>query len=240
MKISIILTAALTLALSTAAFAYPSLSGPTGGTNQPNAMVPAVDTGQFAADYSMRNHDNELIVRGVLGIATNFEVGAAGYIDTSSGGGDNNAFGLNAKYVLADLNLQPTDKVAVGINYQKASGSFDSTSIYAVGSRQFKMLEENQPAILGSVGLDFDSASNTTIRPFIGVDVVFRDGLTINGELKAKGSDDAAAMYALTARYPINSTWTAQFGLTNSWLGNFGGNDGGVTIGAAYSFDKKK
>lgn len=240
MKITTIISAVLAIALSTTAFAYASLSGPSGGTNLPDANVPVVGTGQIADDFLLVSNHNSMIVRGIYGIATNLEVGVAGYIDIDNHGGDNNAIGVNAKYQLTNLGLQSNDKVAVGINYQDANGSFHDTSIYVVGTRQFTEIEADKPALSASVGLNYNSApGSTSLRPYITADARYKSGLNINAELQLSGSDyDSNPMYALTARFPINNNWNAEAGITNSNLGTYGTSSTGVILGATYSFDK--
>ncbi len=239
MKIATIVSAALTIVLSMAAFAAPSLSGPTGGTNLPDATVSALNNGQIADDFMMGSNHNFMVLRGVYGIATNLEVGVAGYFDTDKNGADNNAIGVNAKYQLSGLNLKNTDKVAVGINYQDASGSFHDTSIYVVGTRQVTEMNESHPAVAASVGLNYNFAPNSTIlRPYASVDATYSGGLNLNAELQFGGSNkDNQPMMALTARFPINNTWAAQVGYTNSNLGTYGTNSGGLIVGASCKFN---
>lgn len=239
MRITTIVSAALAIVLSTAAFATPSLSGPTGGTNLPDATVSALHNGQIADDFMMGSNHNAMVLRGVYGIATDLEVGVAGYFDTGKHGSDNNGIGINAKYQLANLGLQNGDKVAVGINYQDTSGSFNDTSIYLVGTRQVTEMNMSRPAVAASVGLNYNTAPHSTIlRPYASVDATYSGGLNLNAEIQFGGSDyDNQPMMALTARFPINNTWAVQAGYTNSNLGTYGTNSGGLILGTSCKFN---
>jgi len=234
--------ASITLALSTAAMAYPTQLGATGGAILPDANIAQVGACELATDFYDTNLDSPVIVRALTGLTPNLEVGA-GYNFQN----DANAWTVGAKYLtpvtLADF------KWALGGAYMDTSDPLMKkvTTAYLVGTRPLTAGDATTPAITGSLGLMwteyelqpfFGSFSDSAIRPFFAAQAQFGSGLLLSAEYQLKDSAvDTKALSSIAARYPFTKTVTGQVGYSNGMFGAIGGDDYSVFFGANITFD---
>jgi hypothetical protein len=228
-----------------AAFAYPSLVGPTGGANLPVANVAAEGQWSIAVDYFNQSSDGlgaAMPVRVLYGIGNNFEVGAM-YTFQDGDFVSLDVWGLNAKY-LTPLTFGGFNW-SVGALYEKFN-DFDFSAIqgYFVGTRVLSEGTESSPAVRGTVGINwtqvdatFDEVSEKTdaFRPFLDLDVAFKGGANVTAEYQFENDDfDSKALASLVVRYPFTPNWSAQIGLSNAFRGISGGDDYDLLVGVNY------
>ena len=252
-----VLTLGLAVALvaaAGAAMAYPSLLGPTGGTNLPTAKVVKQGTLAVAYDYFA----NDMTVAGLdmdatsafrllYGVTDKAELGITYNTQEVSlvGGGPSTDFdnwGLNDKYNFAaeDADFEP----AAGVVYQDYNDAdFSVTQLYLVGSKLFRA-GEGGTSFRGSLGVNwtkvnFSGAGDTdAFRPYINLDFGFSNGLTLTGELQLKDSDiDDDPLTSLVLRYPFSKGLAAQLGISNEFRGVAGGPDHSLTFGITWNYD---
>lgn len=182
MKLTSTLCAAISaFALTTAAFAYPSLLGPTGGAFLPDASVQPHGTVTIALDQYADNSvvdgigqlQNATTLRAVNGCGRNLEIGAAytfhGFqqdADVPSNVNEDN-ISINAKYLL--INNPKATSLGVGVvlmNFPNESNLepllynndlapiADISQIYGVATFKIADAKGPMPAIRGSIGVN--------------------------------------------------------------------------------------
>ena len=254
------------LALSSSLWAYPALTGPTGGATQPDAVTVARGVVDVAADY-VNNGNAEVGDTGTLrvlyGIADKTEIGLSysmqdvdsdndGYeydaAQTTNGYTFNN-WGVNAKRTMT---LTQRIQLALGLIYQDyhdlpMDASLHFTQLYAVASSQLRAGTGSMPAINGSIGVNHTMATfnieghnivdDDALRAFAGVSATFDSGLNITGEYQLKDSAfDAKPLSSVVARYPISPRVNAQLGFSNSEFGFLGGTQHHLFVGLNMNF----
>jgi hypothetical protein len=215
--------------LTSAAFAYPSLQGPTGLVAVPTAATVATGAIDLAADYVYLpstvqpggTHTNDFPVRLEWGCAQNFEVGAAyDYIR------DDQSWDINGKWV-TPLNYFST-KVAVGAQYErfrKFGGSTPTVwNLYLVGTRP--LVNAGGVALNGDLGLTMDKtdhifANNTSfLRLMLGVDATVASLRNLNIAIdyipQDKAISDTKAAFSIVGRMPITPMIGAEIGATTA------------------------
>lgn len=229
-KMFVLGMAAAALAIATAAYAYPTLTGPTGGATLPNAAVVPAGQLQLAADWVNTDPDAAFPIRATYGLGSNFELGAA-YIVQS----DANTWDINAKYATA---LKVLDfSWALGAQYLTSNDTdMKATQVYFVGSRPFDL---SGMTLNGTVGVNWtkisDGIDEDAIRLFGGLDTTFANGLNLGAELQSKNEDiESDMMWSVVARYPFTPNLAGQVGITNGPI--FGSGDSNVFVGATYAF----
>ncbi|MHB9130895.1 MAG: hypothetical protein ACYDBB_07365 [Armatimonadota bacterium] len=221
----------MVMALACVAYAYPTLTGPTGIVSRPNAMVAPNMAFVVAADYYATD-PSTIPVRALYGIGDTFEVGAA-YISNS----DSNALGLNAKYKLPVTFLMSS--WALGAQYLDFDDfDFQLTEVYLAGTHSFGNV--GGFGLNGTAGVNWtqakDGDSVDAIRLFLGLEAMFANNLTVAAEFQTEDNDlDDDAIMSIVARYPFSPNWVGQAGFTNS-LGPIGTDEHNFFIGAAYVF----
>lgn len=233
------------LAITGAAFAYPSLLGPTGGANLPVANVVPAGQWNVALDWfnqSSDGVDSATSFRVLYGLGDTLEFGAVYTKQGTNSDIDLDTWGLNAKFLtpltLADFAW------SLGATYQKFNDSaLDDAKfyqLYFVGTRVLSEGSEEAPAVRGTVGVnwtefDFAGFKTDAFRPFVDVDFAFKTGTNVTLEYQFENSDlDAEALSSIVVRHPINENWSAQIGFSNGSRGVVGGDNHDLLIGVNY------
>lgn len=254
--------AGLLLAIAGAALAYPSLLGPTGGTNLPTANVIGEGKFDFAFDWFNQKVKETYDVGGtpvefktnaakvfrvLYGFAPNLE-GGLGYTSqklTAEGGGDYESisldnWNLNIKY-LTPLTLGEA-AWSVGAVYEKFKEDLGKTwQIYFVGTKVFQPATDLSPGVRGSLGVNYSKSQNgesvSAVRPFVAIDLAFRKGLSFTAEYQLKDSDfDEKALMSVALRYPFTPELTGQIGFSNGFRGVSGSDKYDLLVGVKYTF----
>ena len=206
------------LALSSAVWAYPALTGPTGGATQPDAAVIDQQVIGVAVDYLNNGEGdlgNSIIARVQYGVAENTEVGFAYTMQDiddvqytaalaeeppSTSSGSFNAWSLNAKRTMA---LSDRINGGLGIIYQDwhdlpgSDMKRSFTQIYAVASSVLKEADGTMPAIGASLGVNYtmgelsdgyENYDDSAFRAFLAMSATFQSGLSLIGEFQTKAS----------------------------------------------------
>lgn len=229
------------------AFAYPSLSGPTGGANLPDAYV--LNQGQInvALDYFNQTDEGVGAVKNfrlLYGASNNLEVGLAYNMQGTDAPDSLNSFGINAKYYtyikMADITW------AVGANYQKFDDlDIKATQLYWVGSKIMRVSKANPSAVTGNIGLnwvklDAYGTSDNLFRPFVGLKFLYKQSASLVLDYQFKNSDwDEKAMISAVLRFPLNNHLSGQFGVSNGFRGLYGVDETDLTIGINYSLQSE-
>ena len=200
-------------ALACAAYAYPTLGGPTGLVTVPDATVVPTGQLQIAVDWWNLESDDAIIpLRLLYGVNDSLELGAT--FTTSEATGSDDVWSINAKFVTP---LQLADStMAVGASY--AQDGDDVLTVYGALSKEFN---EN---FAGTAALQWDDATEDFMLG-IGGKATLDNGLILVGEY-VNAMPGAAVNFA--ARYPLTDALTAQIGVINAL--------DSVTIGLNYAF----
>ena len=207
------------VALACAAYAYPTLTGPTGLVIVPTAAVVPAGQLQVSMDwwYTFANTDAIIPVRVMYGLNDQFEIGAA-YITSEFG--DSDVLGLNAKFVLP---FTAADAAwAVGASYLDAE---DGDSSFGASLSVTKAFTEN---FNGTAALLWNEEGFLTDEEFsigLGAEAILENGLVLVGEYV---NFLPGAELNMAARYPITEALTAQVGFVFNTSSPF--------IGATYAF----
>lgn len=250
---------ALLLSLGCISWGYPSLLGPSGGTNQPTAEIQQRDSIAVAIDFlnsssgdNDLNAGNSILTRLQLGIANDIECGltfAAQQDDMATPPAESanyNRLGINVKLAQA---ISQRAKIAVGANYlnylNRPAGETNAfTQLYLVADDRINLDNDTNNKLFASVGVSCllwqnGSKKNSSFRPFVSLTGLFPQGFSITGEYKFEDVDaDAAPLTSLTARYPFTSNLSGQIGINNSSHGFFGGKNHQLFIGVNMQFGK--
>ncbi|MHB0938151.1 MAG: hypothetical protein ACYDCO_03945 [Armatimonadota bacterium] len=202
------------VALACAAYAYPTLNGPTGLVFVPTAAVAPAGQLQVALDWAYFSdfEDADIPLRVLYGINDQFEIGAAYF---SQEGNEDNAFGINGKFVLP---FTAGDAAwAVGASF---FDSDDDDSSFGLSLSATKAFTEG---FAGTAALLWDEDDEFALG--IGAEANFDSGLTLVGEYI---NFLPSAELNMAARYPITEALTAQLGFAFDTEATF--------IGAMYAF----
>ena len=217
-------TLGIALAFACAAYAYPTLTGPTGLATVPTTSIAPIGQFQLAADWYNTDPDTTVPLRLLYGATDNLELGAT-LIFT-----EDDAWGINGKYV------SPFNVVGFGVAFgaQFLSADADITQLYAVGTRA---LSDDVTPLNATVGLNWTDVSGggDGLRLFLGLEAILAENLRLAAELQTKrGQLEASSLWSLVGRYAFNEALTAQLGLTNGPI--LGGDDHEFFLGFAYAF----
>jgi hypothetical protein len=205
-------------AMACAAYAYPTLGGPTGLVTVPTAAVAPAGQLDLAADwfYAGGGVSATLPLRVLYGIGDQFEIGAS-YINTE--GDDTNPWSINAKYALP-VNLVGAD-VALGATYTNTDSDFvdNFITVYAAATKE---LQDN---LFGTLALQYDDETSDFALG-LGAQTTLDSGLTLIGEY-VNALPGASLSFA--ARYPFTEALTGQLGFVSDTESTF--------IGLNYAFD---
>jgi len=243
--------AAALLVVTSAAFALPTLTGPTGVVDTPTADVAAPGQFTIAADwydfgaadwydFGIESSSVNLIpIRLNYGVAPNFEVGA---MYTVSDGDGSDAWGLNAKY-MTPFTLGDAEW-SIGASYwywDMTDADLSAIQGYFVGTKSFTPDEEGNTVVKGSLGIsytnyDAEVDSEGAFRVFANLEATFANKLSVGAEFQLKDSDiEDDPLSSIVIRYPFTPALTGQVGFTNSLLGR-GSPDHNIFAGLAYTF----
>jgi hypothetical protein len=224
-----------------AAHAYPSLLGVTGGVQTPSPEV--VPAGQYdlAVDYTQLKSGDISIqtwpIRLVGGASDRAELGIA-YARLKPDDGDTGRItDIGGKYVFWKEPEKPYS-IAVGANYASTGGGLRDASnvdnaarVYAVIGKDLTAKygayeEKPKTKAFGYVGLMYtrikDGGTETFTRPFAGLELKGDGGGSLLLEWKSEKFGDDVTSAVL--RYQFNPTLMAEVGATK----NFGGFGEGV------------
>ena len=242
------------LAAACAAYAYPTLAGPTGLVNVPTAEV--ASAGQFVAalDYynskdNGKTDSNSYPFRVLYGFGNNLEVGV-GYdsdaLSMTSYPDETETLSTSTK-ALWDVNAKykiPSyfgADWAVGALYGQANTDPDNTNVtqvYLAGTKDFST-GEGAPSIKGTIGVNWTqvkaTVTNSAWRFFLGAEAIVMPNLSVLADVQTKDSDlDRNAMWSAAARYAFTPVLSAQLGFTNGPI--IGANDTNLLLGVDYTF----
>lgn len=238
---SLVIATAL-LAVATAAFAYPSLAGPTGTGALPNAAVPAAGTLHVAGDlYDSSQVDGTAVpIRLQYGLGKGMEIGG-GFT-----AGDHAAWNLNGKLTST---LPSAKDVAWGVGARLTGVDLDANDetafqLYGVLSKDFHSAGAD---LRGSLGLDWTNVkisrpsfdtSRSAMRPFVSLSVSFPNQVNLAFDYQFENSDlDSSGLHSLVLRYPFTPTFAGEIGVSNmNQDGVTGNHDSGLFLGANYIF----
>lgn len=199
-----LLVLGVALALTSAAFAIPTVNGPTGGFEVENA---AVATGvQFAVDEATTGGLVVPNTRVLVGVLPNLELGAR-YLDT----GITTTWGLNAKYAL------PIDlgggALAVGAEFLDNGAPADNNpwDVFLAGT--WPLTETGD--VEGTLNVKYsdpDTAADKDTSFGLAVQQNFDNGSAAGIEwlFSREGMDDSGNLFVIV---PLNDTVTARLAL---------------------------
>jgi hypothetical protein len=217
-----------------AAYAYPTLAGPTGGLALPNAVVAPAGSFNVAADYDRTGKTGTEIgdtvpVRVVYGIAKGFELGAD-YGFQKLGDENGNNWGVNLKYA-TPLKVAGFALAAGGL-YNKTkvdvlAENLTATEFYLVGGTVLPLAGKSVNLSLGAnwtegkakiAGLEGKASG---IRAAASVDAMLASNLCLGLEYQTAKKDlDAKPLSSIYARYAVTPMIAVQLGYTNAGLFN--------------------
>ena len=231
-RTAILLIAFLVCMYPSAAFAEPTVTGPSGLIVIPTADVTPIDHAWIGLNFIDLDTlilpdlgtEGGTMWTGTLtgGLSDNFEVGLGFSLQEES----DNGILFNAKFLVV-----PEDEeawypaVALGGKFTKVAGKND-TSIYVVGSKFFWLEDKGYYGGSVHLGLDYSKpVDDWELYVFAGADLSFTEELIAIIEWH---QDDDAFGHGFTygMRYYFNDTTTGQAGFI----------DGDLTIGGSYIF----
>lgn len=226
----------LAMALSSAAFAYASLTGPTGLVNVPTAAVEPAGQISVAID-GVDTKDNVTVpVRVLYGAMENLEVGASASFQDKD-----EVFGLNAKYqtplAIAGFNW------AGGAQYARynlnAKDDDELWQLYWTGTREFTEATDTMPSFTGTVGVNWTKFENFDgkFRAFAGLKAGFANNFSLTAEVQSDSDIDEDTLWSVVGRYSITPVLGAQVGYTNGFE-TMATDDSEVFAGISYVFGK--
>lgn len=250
--------AAALIASAGAAFAYPSLLGPTGGANLPSADTAKrgklnVVVDHIRQDYITQapNVDPATSLRLVYGFTSDFELGATYDRQTGTNVGGNigetdlDSWSINGKYVTPFvLGGAKWSLGASYLKYQESNLDTNATQLFMVGNKYLYIGNGVTPTIRGGLGANWTRMSvlgveDSAIRPTANLDFIFGKGLTFSAEYQVKNADlrDIEPMTSFSVRYPFTNNLVGQLVYTNSVRGLIGSDDHHLSFGVNYTFD---
>jgi hypothetical protein len=232
-RTAILLTAFLILMYPVAAYAEPTVNGPSGLFVNPTADIAPTEhmwVGLNFIDLDTiilpdQSVEGGTVWTGVLtgGIADNFEIGLGFTVQEES----SNGMLLNAKYlIIPEVEDQWYPALALGGMLKNYSGNKDA-NIYLVGSKFFWVAEEGYYGGSLHFGLDYakPEGDEWDLQLFAGADMSFTEDLIAIFEWH---EDEGGFGHGWTygVRYYFSDNTTGQAGFI----------DGDLTIGGSYIF----
>jgi hypothetical protein len=237
MKNLLLLGLALVLVLAGAAFAYPTLTGPTGLATLPTAATLPAGQLALAADYYDTSDgiiENTFPLRVTFGLAESWEIGAA-YLSQT----DANLWAVNTKFGPL-LNLLGFDWSA-GAQYAQQDFPVNDETVmqaYWVGDMVMSEGGEGQPTLGLTVGVnwtDSDLLDTDAFRAFVGIQAGFASDFSVGAEYQTKDDDiEAEALWSVFARLGLTDSLAVQAGWTNGPF--FGTNDHNLFVGVNFGW----
>jgi hypothetical protein len=225
----LLLCALVVAFLAGAAFAYPSLLGPTGLVALPTADSLGLAKVDIAADFASADQLDLVPLRATVGVGRGELWGMTA--DVSDGGGSITGFGGKLPvYQVPLVGMQ----VAVGLGiYDLSDGDGDLTNIYLVASQDL-------PHARGHVGLmsidaSLPGANATETRPFVGFELYTSDGMTLAVEIRAKADSlESEAPKSVVLRKSLTKGLAVEGGFTNGAFLGLGAHDTDFFVGLKY------
>ncbi|MHB9130897.1 MAG: hypothetical protein ACYDBB_07375 [Armatimonadota bacterium] len=228
--LTLVMTAVL-FTLATTAFAYPTLTGPTGLVALPNGEVVQAGQVQLTADFyntqdTSFDMKDTVPIRLLYGIAPNLEVGIDASL-TKAFGDDANSFGANIKYQTPfALFGAPITAGAIYAQTQNPLGPDDITTWQAYLVHTRELLSAGPFGLKGTVGvnwtnLDTGLSEDDAIRAIAGAEFSI-DKLAFVAEIQSAKTElgDAKPLTSFAVRYPFTATLMGQIGYTNAGVNN--------------------
>jgi len=224
------LLCAVTVALVCgAAFAYPSLHGPTGLVALPTAESLPLAKVDLALDFASVDSIDVVPLRATAGVGRG-ELWAL-FANLDDGGGDIKGFGGKLPvYQVPMVGL----KIALGLGvYNGSNGDGDVTALYIVGSQDLP----RGRATIGLMLLDVNAAGidERAARPFLGFELFAADGVTLAVEVRAKSDAlDSEAPQSVVVRKSLSKGLAVEAGVTNAAFLGLGADDNEFFAGIKY------
>lgn len=235
------------VALSGAAFAYPTLQGATGLVTVPTAEIMPAMQSDVAYDFTSTSYlgeDSDIhafrVAHGMSDTAELYGAWASvsdHLVDT--------AYALGGKFVLPQT-YGTKGKWALGGDWQKATDYVDMRVLRAYLTGSFEIPKGRLHAGVMYIDARADvagvgEASSSTLRPFLGAELFTPDGATLAGEVRFRDSDiDEKAVFSVVYRHSFpNSNWAGELGFTNGAALGLGADDTDFFIGVKGRFGGK-
>ncbi|MHB9132973.1 MAG: hypothetical protein ACYDBB_18050 [Armatimonadota bacterium] len=214
--------AALVLALAGTAFAYPTLTGPTGLTIIPTGYIG--NSGfTVAGDYQKFESGFGVPVRATIGLGNTWEVGALyDFLDEDTG--LDRAFGANTKFRIGRF---LGGDGAIGAQFIRVESVFDFETdfeqAYFAWSGNFGSAETINFGITWGVNWTRISPdigdSEDAFRLFAGAEVAILRSFTLLAEYQTDEEDlgETDPITSVALRYCTGQNWAAQVGITNAF-----------------------
>ncbi len=243
------------LTLATAAFAYPTLSGPSGQAVIPTGF--AAGSGlHLAADWQDTDAGHIIPIRALLGLGTNAELGVA-YAPFEDDAVVNRLLGANAKFSFGQF---LGGRGAIGASFNRFeldedldlddNDEVDFTQVYFAWTRCFNTGAgaSGRPNLALTLGVNWTSTDpDTSLVPFVPDDEAFRfnagvalaisPSIELMAEWQSEADEigDEEAITAFTGRFYFSDNFAAQIGFTNA-IGPIGTGDHNFFAGLSYGF----
>lgn len=239
------------LALTAAAFAYPTLYGPTGQAVIPTGMAAGPGI-RVAADWQDTDGGSIVPIRAIFGLGSNAELGVA-YAPFNDDPAVDQLLGANAKWSFGEF---LGGRGALGVNFNRLELSedldltddqVDFTQAYFAWTRCFNV-SGDRPNLGLTWGVNWTSTDpNDDLEPFVPDDEAFRffagaalslmPNLELMAEWQSEDEDvgDVDPITAFTARYYFSETFAAEVGTTNA-IGPIGTDEQNLFAGLSFGF----
>jgi hypothetical protein len=258
------LVVALLVVAGGAAYAIPSLGGPTGIVTVPTAAVAPNGQLQTALTYQsqeMYTADVSLWqLQALAGVSDEAELWAAYALadqDGPTAAETANMWAFGGKVQLAS---EPEDdtSLAVGASLEKWSdiltemglGDANVWKAYVVATKDFTPMAseswewsaQSETRMLGSVGILYASVdpdggeSESLTRPFVGFEFIGAGGTALGLEYRWKDNTlDEKAVFSAVLTHAVSPEFEVQVGTTNAGPGGFGLDDQDIFVRVGYT-----
>jgi hypothetical protein len=224
------------IAVSGAAFAYPTLQGPTGLVTLPTVDLVPYRQFDAAYDYAKQGDLTLHLFRFVYGASETAEIyGTWGSVDNQD---VDNTFTLGGKFLLPK-SYGMGGKWALGGDWQQLSDSVRVKVMRAYLTGSFDITKGRVHAGLMFIDADVEGAgSQSAIRPFIGAELSMPNADTLGAELRFRASDiEQKTLFSVVYRHSFpNSKWAGELGFTNGAALGLGGDNTEFFVGAKGRF----
>jgi len=257
------LVVALLVVAGGAAFAIPSIGGPTGIVSVPTAAVAPNGELQTALTYQsqeMYTADVSLWqLQALAGVSEEAELWAAYALADQDGPTESETANMFAFGGKMQLSSEPEDdtSLAVGASIEKWSDlytpmGFNDVSVwkaYIVATKDFTPMAseswewsaESETRMLGSLGILYASVdpdvgdSGSLTRPFVGFEFIGAGGTALGLEYRWKDSDlDEKAVFSAVLTHPVSPEFEIQVGTTNAGPSGLGLDDQDIFVRVGY------
>ena len=257
------LVVALLVVAGGAAYAIPSLGGPTGIVSVPTAAVAPNGQLQTALTYQsqeMYSADVDLWqLQALAGVSDEAELWAAYVLADQEGPTASETANMWAFGGKVQLASEPEDdaSLAVGASLEKWSdlltpmgmGDVDVWKAYVVATKDFTPMAseswewsaQSETRMLGSVGILYTSVdpdggeSESLTRPFVGFEFIGAGGTVLGLEYRWKDDDvDEKAVFSAVLTHAVSPEFEVQVGTTNAGPSGIGLDDQDIFVRVGY------